>query len=126
MIYRPHSPEYKQFKVLRMASLALYAGVGMLAIASSWFLYTRMYQTIGQVENLTALSPVAGVQILRVDDYYKVFAQEQARIAHIRPQLQRDPFNAPGIAISEVVPISTTSTSTTVTSTGMSEIMLDL
>lgn len=114
------SVEYAQFKTLRLVSFLLYGVFGSVLIASMWFLYTNMYQTIGQVESISALSPNIGVQILNIDDFERVSAIVEARTAETVPQLLRDPFNTAAafdayIASTTVPVIDPTPTSTSST-----------
>ena len=90
---RTHSVEYAQFRAFRMISLILYLCFGMLLILCFWFLYTRMYQTIGQVESIAALSPAATVQVLEIEKYETVSEFISNRGQYTPPQLVRDPFN---------------------------------
>lgn len=115
------SVEYSQFKTLRLISFLLYGVFGMVLIVSMWFLYTRMYQTIGQVESISALSPAIGVQVLELDDFDNVRNILEARNTQRVPRLVRDPFNTPEAFAAyivsttpEIVPVLI-STSSTVT-----------
>lgn len=105
--------EYAQFKTLRLVSILLYAVFGGVFILSMWFLYTRMYQTIGQVETLSTIGPRAGLRVLDVDAYERVNARISTRDAQVLPVLTRDPMNA-GVLFT---PETTTNTIFTPTTT---------
>lgn len=108
---RSRSVEYAQFGMFQLISRVMYVCFACILIGSFWFLYTRMYKTIGQVESITAISPLANVQVLNMNTYDKVKAELQEKSSKSAPVLVRDPFNA------NTVRIPTEETSSSVEST---------
>lgn len=87
------SVEYAQFRTFRFLSMGMYFFFGCMIIGSLWFLYTRMYQTIGQVESLVALSPVASVKPLNRTGYENIELFFQQKNNQKLTTLTRDPFS---------------------------------
>lgn len=86
------SVEYSKFRLFRLLGFIQYALYAVILIGVFWFLYTKMYQTIGQVESLTTLSPMASSDSLDTKTF-----EEVERLLSIREErptvtLVRDPF----------------------------------
>ena len=87
------SIEYAQFQSLRRISFGLYIILAGILVGAFIFLYQHMYQTIGQVEALNIISPVASVEILDIDGYDTVTSLQKEKKDVSLPSIVRDPFN---------------------------------
>jgi hypothetical protein len=85
-------------------------------IVAIWFLYTRTYQAIGQVEALASFGVVAVEERIDLDRYNKVQLQFEQRAIQIRPHMTRNPFVIYETETPEISDDVTTTTATQTTS----------
>jgi hypothetical protein len=92
---RTRSVEYAQYRMLRVLSgfsFLLFAGI---ILVSLYFLYTRTYRTIGQVEAITSLGPITQTIVLDIEGFGFIEGVREDHSALLFPVVLRDPFNVP-------------------------------
>ena len=88
-----HSPEYKQFMILRIVNMVF---IGMLmagVIVGSYFIYKNIFYTIENSESLFLTQNMPITEVIDFNKYEKVRKAWQEKNLGALPKITRDPFN---------------------------------
>lgn len=104
------TPEYKHFRLLRYINMTIILSILVGAGYLGYFLYEKIYTTIGQVQNILVIDTQIQGDIIDFGTLDRLEEEWQLKYATSTPSIDRDPFSAPPVIEETIIPTSTPST----------------
>lgn len=100
--------EYKHFMTLRLVNILIVGLFVFFVLGLGFFIYQKVYNTIGQVQAITVLKSELGAEIISFTDLEKTQKAWQEKQADPPTTTVRDPFNSLPLPIVVPTPVATT------------------